>query len=152
MTSVPSSRGRDGFTLIEILVVVLIIGLLSSVLATTLLGRADDAKIQLASTQIRNLERSLELYKLDNGRYPTTEQGLEALVREPASDPRPRRYPPGGYVKRDAISDPWGMPYQYRLPGQQNTHSFDLYSLGPDGAEGGEGSDADIVNWDTEDL
>jgi general secretion pathway protein G len=140
----------DGFTLIEILVVVLIIGLLSAVLATNLLSRADDAKVQLAATQIRNLEQSLEMYRLDNGRYPTSDQGLEALRREPTSDPRPKRYPPGGYVKRDGLEDPWGAPYQYRIPGEHNSHSFDLYSFGRDGAEGGEGPESDITNWDVE--
>ena len=146
------TRSSQGFTLIEILVVVLIIGLLSAVLATNLIGRADDAKIQLAATQIRNIEQSLELYRLDNGRYPTAEQGLAALVREPASEPRPRRYPPGGYVKRDALLDPWGSPYEYQFPGDQNAHSFDLSSFGADGLDGGEGNAADIVNWDTEPL
>ncbi len=146
------SQSDDGFTLLEILVVVLIIGLLSTVVAVNLLGRADDAKIQLAATQVRQLEQSLEMYRLDNGRYPTAEQGLEALVREPTSAPEPRRYPPGGYVKRDALNDPWGAPLEYRVPGQHNTHSFDLYSLGPDGTEGGEGHDADVVNWDVSSL
>jgi general secretion pathway protein G len=138
----------SGFTLIEILVVVLIIGLLTTVLATNLIGRAERAKIQLTQTQIRTLSDQLELYRLDNGRYPTEGQGLEALVREPPSDPRPRNYPPGGYVKADSIVDAWGSPYQYRSPGQFNTHSFDLYSFGPDGTDGGEGDNADIVNWD----
>ncbi len=146
------TRSSQGFTLIEILVVVLIIGLLSAVLATNLIGRADDAKIQLAATQIRNIEQSLELYRLDNGRYPTAEQGLAALVREPTSEPRPRRYPPGGYVKRDALQDPWGAPYEYQFPGDWNSHSFDLSSFGADGLEGGEGNNADIANWDTEPL
>ncbi len=145
-------RNARGFTLIEILVVVLIIGLLTTVLATNLLGRADDAKIQLAQTQIRLLEQQLEMYKLDNGRYPTEEQGLAALVRAPSSEPQPRRYPPGGYVKRDSIVDPWNAPYEYRAPGEHNSHSFDLYSLGPDGQEGGEGESTDIGNWDTESL
>ena len=145
-------RSSPGFTLIEILIVVLIIGLLSAVLATNLIGRADDAKIQLASTQVRNLEQSLAMYKLDNGRYPSEEQGLAALVREPQGDPRPRRYPPGGYVRRDSIVDPWGSRYEYRYPGERNAHSFDLYSLGPDGIEGGEGNDSDITNWDLEPL
>jgi general secretion pathway protein G len=144
------NRRNQGFTLIEILVVVLIIGLLTAVLATNLFSRADDAKYQLAKTQLRQLEQSLELYRLDNGRYPSADQGLEALVREPSIEPRPRRYPAGGYVKRESISDPWGMVYQYRLPGSYNTHSFDLMSFGPDGLEGGEGSDADIGNWDVE--
>jgi general secretion pathway protein G len=150
--AIPMIRSSSGFTLIEILVVVLIIGLLSAVLATNLIGRADDAKVQLAATQIRNLEQSLELYKLDNGRYPTVEQGLKALVREPIAEPRPRRYPAGGYVKREALVDPWGLPYEYEIPGEWNSHSFDLSSFGADGLEGGEGNNADITNWETEPL
>lgn len=141
-------REDPGFTLLEVLVVVLIIGLLSAVVATNLFSRADEAKVTLAKTQVRQLEQALEMYRFDNGRYPTADQGLEALVSEPSSEPRPRRYPPGGYVKRDALTDPWGLEYQYRIPGAQNTHSFDLLSYGPDGVEGGEGSGADIVNWD----
>jgi general secretion pathway protein G len=136
-----------GFTLIEILVVVLIIGLLTTVIATNLIGRAEQAKVQLAKTQIKTLSDQLELYRLDNGRYPTEGQGLEALVRAPSSDPAPRNYPPGGYVKADALMDPWGTSYQYQQPGQHNTHSFDLYSFGPDGMEGGDGESADIANW-----
>lgn len=139
-------RASTGFTLIEILVVVLIIGLLTTILATNLLGRADEAKIQLATTQLRNVERSLELYKIDNGRFPSNDQGLDALVREPTTDPLPRHYQRGGYMRADALTDPWGEPFRYRQPGEHNTYSFDLYSLGPDGIEGGEG---DIVSWET---
>ena len=147
------SQQRDqGFTLIEILVVVLIIGLLATILASNLIGRADDAKISLARTQIKQLEQQLEMYKLDNGRYPTDDQGLKALVRAPASDPQPKRYPPGGYVKADAITDPWDTRYQYRTPGQHNAHSFDLFSFGPDSQEGGEGEFSDIGNWSTSEL
>ncbi len=134
-----------GFTLIEILVVVLIIGLLTTVLATNLIGRAEDAKIKLAQTQIKNLSDQLELYRLDNGRYPTTGQGMNALASEPASEPRPRNYPRGGYVRRDGLLDPWGKQYNYEAPGNRNTHSFDLSSHGGDGVEGGED---DITNWD----
>lgn len=147
-----SRHCEAGFTLIEILIVVLIIGMLAAIITTNLIGRTEGAKIQLAATQIRQLEQSLEMYRLDNGRYPTSDQGLAALVREPDSEPRPRRYPPGGYVKRDALTDPWGAPYQYSAPGDQNTHSFDLFSYGPDGIEGGEDTNADITNWDTEPL
>jgi general secretion pathway protein G len=131
-----------GFTLIEILVVVLIIGLLTTVITTNLIGRAEKAKRQLAHTQIKSISDQLELYRLDNGRYP---QELQALVSAPADTPR--NYPPGGYVKADALVDPWGNPFEYAVPGQHNTHSFDLYSLGPDAAEGGEGDDADVANW-----
>lgn len=146
------ARNTEGFTLIEILIVVGIIGLLATVLVTNLIGRAGQAKIDLAGTQIRQLEQALEMYKLDNGRYPTEEQGLAALVRAPSSEPVPRRYNPGGYLKRDALTDPWGMEYDYKMPGANNTHSFDLSSVGPDGVQGGEGEGADIINWDTEPL
>ena len=90
------------------------------------------------------------MYRLDNGRYPTQDQGLRALVQEPASEPLPRSYPPGGYVRSDAIMDPWGTEYKYRSPGENNTYSFDLFSYGPDGVAGGEGEAADIANWTTE--
>ena len=133
----------------EILVVVLIIGLLTTVLATNLLSRADDAKIQLAQTQIRQLEQQLEMYKLDNGRYPSEDQGLDALAHEPSGEPRPRHYPAGGYVKADSIIDPWDMPYQYRNPGQHNAHSFDLYSLGPEGVENSSSGNVEIANWES---
>lgn len=140
---------QQGFTLLEILIVVMIIGLLTTILATNLIGRSVDAQRQLCATQLRQLEQALEMYRLDNGRYPTAEQGLDSLVHEPPGEPRPRRYPPGGYLRADALKDPWSSPYQYRIPGQRNAHSFDLYSYGPDGVEGGEGQDADIANWDT---
>ena len=141
---------EDGFTLIEILVVVAIIGLLMTYLATNLLGQAAGAKIDLARVQMEKLEQTLELYKLDNGRYPTSEQGLNALVSAPTSEPLPRRYPPKGYVKRADLEDPWGVKYQYVAPGSRNTFSFDLFSFGPDGIQGGEAENADIGNWDTQ--
>jgi general secretion pathway protein G len=141
---------EDGFTLIEILVVVAIIGLLMTYLATNLINRGDDAKKDLARVQVTKLEQTLELYKLDNGRYPTSEQGLSALVAAPTTEPQPRRYPQQGYVKRADLLDPWGVAYQYVAPGARNTFSFDLFSFGPDGIQGGEGENADIGNWDTQ--
>ena len=143
-------RRTAGFTLLEILVVVMIIGMLMAVIANRFLGRAQEAQVTLAATQLRQIEQALEMYRLDNGRYPTEEQGLRALVREPESEPAPRNYPPGGYLKSDGIRDPWSLEYEYIVPGQYNSHSFDLFSYGPDGAEGGEAQDADIVNWDLE--
>jgi general secretion pathway protein G len=140
-------RISAGFTLIEILVVVLIIGLLTTVVATNLIGRAERAKISLARTQLKTLSDQLELYRLDNGRYPSEGQGLEALVRPPGGD-APPNYPRGGYVKARSLKDPWGSPYEYRVPGTYNSHSFDLFSFGPDGVEGGEDDNADITNWD----
>ena len=142
-------RRHDGFTLIEIMIVVMIVGLLMATIATQLIGRAQLAQVDLAATQLRQLEQALELYKLDNGRYPTTDQGLVALISKPSGDPVPRRWSPGGYAKRDQISDPWGLPYEYQAPGDHNERGFDLFSYGPDGLEGGEEENADIVNWDT---
>ena len=144
-------RNRNaGFTLLEILVVVMIIGLLMSVIASRFIGRAQEAQVTLAATQLRQLEQALEVYRLDNGRYPSQNQGLEALVRAPRSEPLPRNYPPGGYVRTDGSVDPWGVTYQYVTPGEHNSFSFDLFSYGPDSLAGGEGENADIVNWDTE--
>ncbi len=144
------AREPAGFTMLEILIVVTIIGALMAIVANRFLDRQVDAKISLTRTQIHQLEQALELYRLDNGRYPTTELGLRALVREPSSEPAPRRYPPGAYLSAKLIRDPWEQEFQYELPGAHNAHAFDLYSFGPDGQEGGESLNADIVNWDAE--
>ncbi len=142
-------RARDaGFTLIEIMAVVLIIGLLSTIVGVAIFNQVDKARVTATSTQIRQLEAALETYRMDNARYPTTEQGLEALVREPTGEPAPRNYPTGGYLRGGALPlDSWGEPYQYLSPGDHNPTSFDLWSLGADSAPGGEGIDADIGNW-----
>jgi general secretion pathway protein G len=140
-------RARQrGFTLIEIMVVVVIIGLLAAVVTQQLMGNVDDARASKARQDIQALETALTLYKLDNFRYPTTEQGLAALVTRPA-DPAVTHWKEGGYVKR-VSKDPWGREYIYESPG---THGeFDLYSLGADGEPGGEKADADIGNWNLE--
>lgn len=141
-------RARGGFTLIEIMAVVLIIGLLSTIVGVAIFSQVDKGRVTAARAQISNLEGVLELYRMDNGRFPTTEQGLRALVRRPTSPPEPRSYPEGGYVQGGRIPlDPWGSPYQYESPGQQNPHSYDLWSWGGDGEPGGEGVEADIGNW-----
>lgn len=145
----PSISRDEGFTLLEILIVVTIIGLLMAVIGTQLIGKRGEAVHSLARVQIGTLEQALASYELDNGRYPTTEQGLMALVREPTTEPRPRRYQPGGYVKRDKIDDPWGSEFNYDMPGINNTHSFDLYTYAADGVQGGEGVNADLGNWYT---
>jgi general secretion pathway protein G len=142
------SVDQRGFTMLEILIVVTIIGALMAIVANRFLDRQVDAKVSLAGTQMRQLEQALELYRLDNGRYPTTDQGLSALVREPTTGPTPRRYPPGAYVSARLILDPWEQDFHYSMPGEHNAHAFDLYSFGPDGQEGGASLDADIVNWD----
>ena len=134
---------QRGFTLIEIIVVVVIIGLLAAVVTQTLSGRTDDARIAKARQDIQAMETALTLYKLDNFRYPTTDQGLKALVERPA-DPEIRNWKDGGYVKR-LSKDPWGRDYLYESPG---THGeIDIYTLGADGQAGGEKADADIGNW-----
>lgn len=139
---------RAGFTLIEIMAVVTIIGLLSGLVGLAVVNAIDKGRATSAQTQIDMLVGALEMYRMDNGRFPTTEQGLEALVREPALDPRPLRYPAGGYLRKPELPrDPWGSEYQYEMPGTHNAHSFDLWSLGADGQVGGEGTDADIGNW-----
>jgi len=142
--------GRErGFTLIEIMAVVLIMGLLVGIVGYNILGQVDKARQQTARATISQLESALELYRMDNARYPTTEQGLDALVSKPSGSPEPRNYPPEGYLKkRGALLDPWGNPFEYESPGQRNPHGFDLWSNGADGQAGGAGTDADVGNWD----
>jgi general secretion pathway protein G len=142
-------RGSEGFTLLEILIVVTIIGVLMAVLANRFLGRVDDAKQKLASVQIDKISATIDLYRIDNGSYPTTDQGLDALIAQPTSGPQARRYQPGGYAKAKDLVDPWNGPLTYQFPGQINTSSFDLCSLGPDGQPGGDGPNADICNYST---
>ena len=133
-----------GFTLIEIMVVVVIIGLLAAFIAPQILGCVDDAKIVKAKQDIQALETALTMYKLDTFQYPSTDFGLNALVQKPA-DPQVRNWRAGGYLKR-VNKDPWGNDYQYVFPGTRGGE-YDLYSLGADGEPGGEGINADIGNW-----
>ena len=152
-----TSRGlrspRAGFTLIEIMAVVLIMGMLMTLVGVAVFQQVDKARITTARAKIAQLESALEFYRMDNARYPTTDQGLQSLIRKPDTQPAPRNYPAGGYLKRrDALEDPWGQSFQYESPGQHNPHSFDLWSLGADGAEGGEAGDADVGNWDSPDA
>jgi general secretion pathway protein G len=136
-------RKNRGFTLLEIIVVVAIIAILASYIAPKVAGRVDDARISKAKSDIRVLESSLELYKLDNFLYPSNEQGLDALVNKPAGEGA-RNWRDGGYIKK-LTKDPWGNDYRYVYPG--NNGEFDVYSLGADAAVGGEGEAADIGNW-----
>ncbi len=138
-----SSRSR-GFTLIEIMVVILIIGVLAALIVPKVMSRPDEARITAAKQDIATLSQALNLYKLDNQRYPTTEQGLMALVKKPTSGPIPANWKNGGYLER-LPKDPWGSPYQYLQPGVHG--EIDVFSFGADRAAGGEGNDADIGNW-----
>jgi len=139
-----NQRRQGGFTLIEIMVVVVILGILAAVVVPRIMDRPDQARITKAKQDIRALEAALNLYRLDNFRYPTTDQGLEALVSKPTSSPEPKNWKSGGYLDR-LPKDPWSNPYQYLNPGEHG--DFDLYTLGADGSPGGEGINADIGNW-----
>lgn len=134
-----------GFTLIEIMVVVVIMGVLAALVVPRLMGRADDARITAARQDIATLMQALKLYRLDNQRYPTTEQGLQALVTRPTMAPVPPNWKTGGYLDR-LNRDPWGNPYQYLAPGTRG--EVDLFSNGADGKPGGTGNDADIGSWE----
>jgi general secretion pathway protein G len=138
---------QRGFTLIEIMVVVVIIGLLAAVIVPSVVNKVDEARVAKAKQDITSLETALTMFRLDNSRYPTTDLGLTALVTQP-TDPSIRNWKPGGYVKRIS-KDPWGNDYVYVYPG---THGgeYDLYSLGADNQPGGEGTDADVGNWNAE--
>ena len=146
-----SARRRErAFSLIEIMAVVVIIGLLIALVGTNIRGSLKEAESAAAKMQITHLENAIEQYRMENHRYPTTEQGLQALVQRPTSPPEPIRYPDGGYLRRQKLpDDPWGAPYQYSAPGQHNPHSFDVWSWGSDGAPGGTGDAADVGNWDS---
>ena len=129
----------SGFTLIEILIVVVILGILGAVVVPNILSRPDTARVQAAQTDLRALSQTLEIYRLDNFQYPSSEQGLESLVDRPSGFPEPKNWNPEGYLKK-LPTDPWGSPYLYEKTGS----SYSLISLGADGQEGGEGFDADI--------
>ena len=135
---------QSGFTLIEIMIVVVILGILAALIVPKVMGRPDEARIIAAKQDIAALGQALKLYRLDNIRYPATDQGLQALVAKPSSAPIPPNWKSGGYLDR-LPKDPWGHDYQYLNPG---THGeIDVFSLGADGAPGGEGNDADIGSW-----
>jgi general secretion pathway protein G len=146
MRQLPPRRpaAEAGFTLVELMVVVVILGLLATVVMINVLPSQDRAMREKAKADISTLEQALDTYRLENLAYPTTEQGLRALVEPPAGLSRPDRYRQGGYIRR-LPEDPWGNPYQYANPGRQGR--YDVYSFGADGAPGGEGDGADIGNW-----
>jgi general secretion pathway protein G len=136
---------REGFTLIEIMAVVLIIGLLTTLVGIAIIPQIDKGRVTTARTQMKNLEAALESYRMDTSQFPSSEQGLDALINPP---PDARNAQPGGYLRERRIPiDPWGNPYQYESPGQHNQNSFDLWSWGSDGTPGGDGTKSDIGNW-----
>ncbi len=137
-----------GFTFIEIMVVVAILAILAALVVPRIMGRTDDAKRTAAKVQIRNIEGALQLYKLDNGVYPTTEQGLRALIEKPSVGVIPKKWKLGGYLPK-LPEDPWGNPYKYLSPVQKGDYKveYEIASLGTDGEVGGEGVNADITNW-----
>jgi general secretion pathway protein G len=143
-----SSKLRDnrGFTLIEIMVVVVILGILAAIVVPRLLSRPDEARVTKAKVDMKSIEESLGLFKLDNGFYPDTDQGLKALVEKPTNGRIPAKYSIDGYLKKTPV-DPWGHDYIYLSPGLHD-HNFDLISYGANGEPGGEGFDADINSWE----
>lgn len=144
----PDNRER-GITLIELLVVITIIGILAWLIVPQVMDKPEEARRTKAVLQIQALEGALKLYKLDTGRYPTTEQGLQALVELPTEEPVPEKWKEGGYLEKGQLPlDPWDREFKYLSPGENNPQ-FDLWSTGPDGEDGGEGENADITNWTT---
>ncbi len=139
-------RASGGFTFIEIMVVVAILAILAALVVPRIMGRTDDAKRTAAKVQIRNIEGALQLYKLDNGVYPSTEQGLKALVDKPSVGVVPKKWKIGGYIQK-LPEDPWGNPYKYLSPSPNLKGDYEIISLGTDGEAGGEGVNADITNW-----
>ena len=137
-------RGQRGFTLLEVMVVVVILGILAALVVPKIISRPDEARVIAAKQDIASLMQALKLYRLDNQRYPTTEQGLQALLVKPETTPVPPNWKQGGYVERLA-KDPWGNPYQFLNPGVQG--EIDVFSYGADGAPGGQDNDADIGSW-----
>ncbi|HTN34007.1 MAG TPA: type II secretion system major pseudopilin GspG [Marinobacter sp.] len=146
MQSINKRAAGRGFTLIEIMVVMVILGLLVAIVAPNIMGRSDQAKVTIAQTQLKNIQSALDLYRLDNSQYPSTQQGLEALVSKPSGSPEPKNWNPEGYLKSVPV-DPWGTEFQYISPGSEGP--YDLYSFGSDGQEGGDGDAADISVWKT---
>ncbi len=140
---------QRGFTLIEIMVVVVIIGILIGLVAPNVLGRVDEARVTAAKADVSMLSQSLEMYRLDNHHYPSTDQGLQALMEKPTGTPKPKKWNSQGYLSSKSLpKDPWGNEYQYVSPGAES--AFDLYSMGADGKDGGDDFNADVGNWDSQ--
>jgi len=141
MITTPERRHGRGFTLLELLVVMVILGLLVGYVAPKYFAQVGKSEVKTAKAQIESLEKALDMYRLDTGHYPATDPGLKALNTKPDNEPKWG----GPYLKKDVPVDPWGHPYQYKYPGEHA--DFDLISLGKDGQPGGEGENADITNW-----
>ena len=134
----PCRRAREGFTLIELLLVVVIIGILAAIVVPKLAGKSEDARLAAAVADLKSISNALGYYEVDNGRYPTTDQGLAALIVKPSNPPEPKSWK-GPYIDaKDIPRDPWGNAYQYASPPVRNTSGFDLFSVGPDGKAGSE--------------
>lgn len=145
-TQIERLRRCEGFSFIEVMIVVVILAILATLLIPRVMGRTEDAKRAATKAQISNIESALQLYKLDNGNLPSTEQGLKALVERPASGPAAPNWKAGGYLPKVPV-DPWGTPYKYTVPSSQGAE-FEIISFGADGSPGGDGKNADIVSWD----
>lgn len=142
------NKTASGFSLLELMIVIVILALLATALMPNLMDRPDEARVAKAKMDMRQIEFALKLYKLDNGFYPTTDQGLEALIEKPDSKPEPRNYRENGYLEaNDAPVDPWGNEFIYRAPGDAN-RDYEIISLGADSEEGGEGFGQDINSWE----
>ena len=140
---------EKGFSFIELMVVVVILGILAGMIVPRYMGRTDEAKLVKARIDIAAIETSLKLYRLDNGTYPTTEQGLAALVTKPDIEPIPPKWNPGGYIDKGKLpKDPWGRPYVYLSPGSHG--EYDIICYGADAAPGGEGKNKDVNSWEEE--
>ena len=139
--------GRKGFTLIELMIVIVIIGILATLLIPRIMERPEEARRIKAKMDIKTIESALKLYKIDSGTYPTTEQGLEALVKKPETSPLPKKWRDGGYVEGSVPNDPWGNPFYYTSPGSDG-RDYEIMSYGNDGQPGGTGRDADISSAD----
>lgn len=141
--------GNSGFTLIELLVVIVVLGLLAGMIAPKIMGRADDAKFVRAKGDIQSLSTAIDMYKLDNGIYPDTEQGLQALIEAPTSGAIPKKWKKGGYLQKKKLpKDPWGNEYVYICPGAHG--DYDISSYGADGISGGEDNNRDVNSWEIE--
>ena len=147
MLRIARRRRQAAFTLIELMIVIVIIGILATLLIPRIMERPEEARRIKAKADIKTIESALKLYKIDSGTYPTTEQGLEALIRKPETSPLPRKWREGGYLEGSVPKDPWGNQYYYTSPGSEG-RDFEIMSYGNDGEPGGTGKDADVSSAD----